>query len=255
MKQNEDIITSNGIEYTVRLIHSDYEGALNQVYGLVFHCFPKGSKTPRAISIAISDQAIYLWQTAGGNKNILEDKEVFAWQLAKAFLHKLENQEVIKLFIYEDENTTPPVGFDSIKAAPTISETARNVIFKTEKPSNNAIRREILKVCYDLWQNDPYSYVSKDKFLRFIPVSDVELERNLDYLTKTHFIDASLTTAGYLSAKITPSGIDVFEDPIEFDKRFKLKVEQHTVNIAGDMIVTSLIGDNNETTIKSLVKK
>ncbi len=255
MTQNEHVFIDNGTEYTVKLVFSNYEGALDQVYGLVFHCLPKGSAEPKAISIAISDSVIDMWQSVGGNKEILEDKEVFAWQIAKAFLNKLEKQDIIKLFIYSNENTTTPLGFDSIKAAPTISETARNIVFSNKKPSNNAIRREILKVCYDEWQNNPHGYVSKEQLLKFIPVSEVELERNLDYLQKTYFIDSSLTTGGYLDARITPQGIDVFEDPIEFDKRFALRVEQQTVNIDGDLILTSLTGNNNQTNVKSKVSE
>lgn len=255
MAQNEHNLFVGNDEYTVKLIFSDYEGAINQTYGMVFHCYPKGAKEPKAISIAISSQAIDMWQAVGGNKEILEDKEVFAWQIVQAYLPQLTSTDVIKLFIHRDDNAKAPDGFTPIKAAPTISETARNIIFSGQKPTNNLIRREILKVCYNEWQTNPHGFVNRAELLKFVPVSEVELERNLDYLKKTYFIDGGLTSGGYLNVRITPQGIDIFEDPTEFERRFSLKVEQQTYNIGGDMIVTQLTGDNNQNIVKSEVKE
>lgn len=110
-------------------------------------------------------------------------------------------------------------------------------------------------MCYDEWQNNPHGYVTREQLLKFVPVSEIELERNLDYLKKTYFIDSSLTSGGYLHARITPQGIDIFEDPVEFDRRFALRVEQQTINIDGDFIVTNLTGDNNQTNVKSEVSE
>lgn len=255
MAQSEHKLFAGSDEYTVKLIFSDYEGAINQTYGMVFHCYPKGANEPKAISIAISSQAIEMWQAVGGNKEILEDKEIFAWQIVQAYLPQLTSIDVIKLFIHRDNNAKAPDGFTPIKAAPTISETARNIIFSGQKPTNNLIRREILKVCYNEWQINPHGFVSRPELIKFIPVSEVEFERNLTYLNKTHFIDEKLTNMGYAMVKITPPGIDVFEDPSEFERRFSLRVEQQAYNIGGDMIVTQLTGDNNQNIVKSEVKE
>lgn len=254
MAQNEHKLFDGNTEYTVKLTFSDYEGALHQTYGMVFHCIPKGKTEPKAISIAVSDRVIDMWHAVGGNKEILEDKEVFAWQIVQAYLPQLADTDVIKLFIHRDDNSPIPEGFIGIKAAQTISETARNIIF-SGKPSNNLIRREILKVCFNSWQNNPHGFVARAELFNFIPVSEIELERNLDYLKKTGFIDGALTSGGYLKVRITPPGIDVFEDPIEFERRFSLRAEQHTYNIGGDMIVTQLTGSNNHNIVKSEVKE
>lgn len=250
MIQNEHKLFDGDNEYLIKLAFSDYEGALNQTYGMVFHCFVKGKREPKAISIAVSSIVIDMWHSAGGDKEILEDKEVFAWQIVQAYLPQLANTDIIKLFIHRDDNSSIPDGFIGIKAASTISETARNIIF-SGKPSNNLIRREILKVCFNSWQENPHGFVSRTELLKFIPVSEIELERNLDYLKKTYFIDGALTSGGYLSVRVTPQGIDVFEDPTEFERRFSLKAEQHTYNIGGDMIITQLTGDNNQNIVKS----
>lgn len=255
MAQNEHKLFVGNDEYTVKLIFSDYEGVINQAYGMEFHCCPKGVKEPKAISIVVSNQVIDMWQAAGGNKEILEDKEVFAWQTVQAYLPQLTDTDVIKLFIHWDDNIKVPDGFTLIRAAPTISGTARNIIFSGQKPTNSMIRREVLKVCYNEWQTNPHGFVNRVELLKFIPVSEVELERNLDYLKKTYFIDGGLTSVGYLNVRITPSGIDVFEDPTEFERRFSLRVEQQTYNIGGDMIVTRLAGDNNQNIVKSEVKE
>jgi hypothetical protein len=237
------------------LVHSDYEGPINQIYSCVFHVSEGESKAFKAIRIVVTDRVIDMWNGIGGNKNITEDKEVFAWQLVPYYLHQLLSKDKVHVYIHLTDDIEKEKDIIYIKAASTISGTARAIIFSGGKPTNNLIRREILKVCYSEWQNNPHGYVNRNELLKFIPVSEVELERNLDYLTKTGFIDGSLTTGGYLSVRISPQGIDVFEDPTEFEKRFALRVEQQTYNIGGDMIVTQLTGDNNQNVIKSEVKK
>jgi len=254
MGQNEHKLFDGNTEYAVKLTFSDYEGALNQSYGMVFQCTPKGEGESRMISIAVSDIVIDMWHAVGGNNEILEDKEVFAWQIVQAYLPQLAETDVIKLFIHRDDNAKVPEGYIGIKAASTISETARNIIF-SGKPSNNLIRREILKVCFNEWQSNPHGFISRPELLKFIPVSEVELERNLTYLDKTHYIEGKLTNMGYAMVRITPSGIDVFEDPVEFERRFALRAEQHTYNIGGDMIVTQLTGNDNQSIVKSKVVK
>lgn len=254
MRQNEHKLFDGNNEYTVKLVSSDYEGALNQKYGMVFHCFTQGEDKPKAISIAISDLAIDMWQTVGGNKDILEDKEVFAWQIVQAYLPQLEKTDVIKIFIHRDDNSQIPDGFIPIKAAPTISETARQIKFGGKKPTDTQIRRDILKVCFNEYQSNPHGFVSKVELLKFIPVTDVELERNITYLVNGYFLKGGLTTAGYHHVQITNHGIDVFSDPEEFNRVFRLKIEQTTNNIGGDMIVTQLTGNDNKTIVKSEVK-
>lgn len=254
MAQDEHTLFVGEDEYNVKLVFSDYEGALNQRYVMTFHCTPKGEDKLKAICIAITDRTIDMWNAVGGNSEIKEDKEFFAWQIMQSYLPQLSENKAIKLFIHRDDNPSVLEGFIPIKASPTISETARMIIFSGNKPSNNLIRREILKVCYNQWQTDPHGFVSRPQLLKFIPVSEVELERNLDYLSKTYFVSGDLTNMGYFMVKITPQGIDVFEDPVEFNRRFSLRIEQQTYNVGGDMIVTQLTGDSNDTNIKSEIK-
>jgi len=242
-------------EFTVKLAFSDYEGALNQVYAFVFHVHEKGNKELKAIRIAVIDRVIDMWNDVGGNKDIIEDKEVFAWQLVPYYLPLLASQEKIQVVIYFSEIKEKQNGVIYIKAAKTISDTARDIIFSGNIPSNNLIRREILKICYNEWLNNPHGFVNRSELLKFIPVSEVELERNLDYLQKTYFIEGGLTSGGYMNVKITPQGIDTFEDPTEFEKRFALRIEQTTNNIGGDMIVTQLTGNDNQSIVKSKVEK
>lgn len=254
MNQNEHKLFDGNNEYTVKLVLSGYEGALDQTYGMVFHCFPQGEDKPKAISIAVSSLAIDMWQAVGGNKDILEDKEAFAWQIVQAYLPQLANTDVIKLFIHRDDNAQIPDGFIAIQAASTISGTAQQIKFGGKKPTDTQIRRDILKVCFNEYQSNPHGYVSKTELLRFIPVTDVELERNVKYLVNGYYLKGSLTTAGYHAVQITNHGIDVFSDPEEFNRVFRLKIEQTTNNIGGDMIVTQLTGNDNKAIVKSEVK-
>ena len=255
MAQNEHKLFVGDNEYLVQLVFSDYEGPLNRQYGFVFDCCLKGDDKKRAISIAVSDMVIGMWQRAGGNKEIQEDEEIFAWQLVQAYLPELEKKDVIKLFVHRDDNARIPEGFIAIKAAPTISETARSVVFAGKKPTNIQTRREILKVCYNEYQNNPHGFVHKTALLKFIPVTDVELERNIKYLGGGYYIKASLSTAGYQSMQITNHGIDVFADPDEFNRVFQLKFEQTTnYNVSGDMIKTEIIGHDNQNVVKSKIK-
>ena len=251
MAQNEHKLFNGDNEYTVKLIFSDNEGALNNTYGMVFHCFPQGEDKPKAISIAVSDLAIRMWQKVGGNQDILEDKEVFAWQIVQSYLSQLEKTDVIKLFIHRNDNAQIPDGFIPIRAAPTISETSRLIKFGGKKPTDTQIRREILKVCFNEYQNNPHGYAYKVDLLKFIPVTDVELERNIKYLYRGGYLDAKGHDSGYTHLQITNHGIDVFSDPEEFNKVFRLKIEQTTNNIGGDMIITQLTGNNNQNIIKS----
>lgn len=255
MAQNEHKLFDGNNEYTVKLVFSDYEGALNRTYGMVFHCFTQDEEEPKAISIAVSDMAIDMWQANGGNKDILEDKEVFAWQIVQAYLPRLEKNKVIKLFIHRDDNAQVPEGFIPIKAAPTISETARVIKYGGKRPTDTQIRREILKVCFNEYQNNPHGFVYKVDLLKFIPVTDIELERNIKYLVNGSYLKGSLSTAGYQHLQITNHGIDVFSDPQEFNRVFHLKIEQTTNNIGGDMIVTQLTGTQNKNIVKSEIRE
>lgn len=255
MAQNEHKLFDGNTEYIVKLTFSDYEGALNRTYGMVFHCTPIGEDEPKIISISISDLAIDMWQANGGNKDILEDKEIFAWQIAQTYLPQFATKDVIKIFIHRDENVQVPEGSIPIKASPTISETARQIKFGGKTPTDTQIRRDILKVCFNEYQNSPHGFVYKVDLLKFIPVTEVELERNIKYLVGGYYIKASLSTAGYQHMQIINHGIDVFSDPDEFNRVFQLKIEQTTNNIGGDMIVTNLSGTENKSIVKSEIKE
>jgi hypothetical protein len=255
MMQDKHTFFIENTEYIVELVKSDYEGPLHQTYGFIFHCREKGKSISKAISISITDRVIGMWSDVGGNKEITENKDVFAWQLIPHFLPKILKKDTVRVFIHLTDEIEKKVGVTYIKASSTISGTARSIIFSDEKPSNNLIRREILKVCYNYWQNEPHGFAQRTELLKFIPVTEVELERNLDYLVKSFYIEGGLTTGGYIHVKITPRGIDLFEDRTEFERRFALRAEQQTVNVGGDMITTILVGNDNQNIIKSKITK
>lgn len=254
MDKSEHKIFIGNEEVTLTLDFSDFHGNLNQFYSVIFKCGISNTE-PLFITINITNKVISMWQS-GVDNGVLVDKDTFAFQIAQIYLNKLmEEKKDIGIYIYRDNNSAIPDGFISIKANSSMSETARNIIFNGQKPTNNLIRREILKICYNKWQFDPYSFVSRQALLKFIPVNEVELERNLDYLKKTYYIDGILTSGGYLQVKITPQGIDLFEDPREFETRFSLKIEQQTNVIGGDLIVTELTGSNIQNVIKGEINK
>lgn len=245
----------DGSEFTVRLVHSDYEGHINQLYAFVFHIKESDDKKLKVIRIEVTDRVIDMWNDVGGSKKILEDKEIFAWQLVPHFLPQLLSKDKLKVNIHLTDEIKKEDDVIYIKASSTISSTARAIIFSGEKPTNNLIRREVLKVCFNFWQNEPHGFVNRNELLKFIPVSEIELERNLSYLVDSHFIKGGLTSGGYLNVRITTQGIDIFENQMEFERRFSLKPEQQTVNVGGDMITTILVGNENQNIVKSATEE
>jgi len=80
--------------------------------------------------------------------------------------------------------------------------------------SDVIIRRKILEVL-----RDASNYVAKEEIVRQTGFSDVEVIRNIKYLTDTGKAKAEWGTVGFFSAKITAAGIDNLKEPTFLEKQ------------------------------------
>lgn len=248
--ENKQKIYINNTQYIIELISSRHSGALNQVYDMLFRFYTSDEQDCKTIIVSITELVERMWQSNSSTQLAPISYESFAWQVIPLFIQRVD-KDSLRIFIYRDEMKEEKKITVYIKAKKSIADTARSIIFQTSNPSNSLIRREILKICYNKWQIEPHGFVGKIELLKFVPVSDVELERNIKYLVEGYYLKGSLTTAGYVYTTITRQGIDVYENPEEFNRLFSIKIEQQTYNVGGDLITSVIVGDKNKASIKS----
>ena len=245
----------NEIVFRIDLLYIGSQGALDQVYYLQFRCTSADGRQDASLSIEMTNFVIDQWRRAG--------EEIDKEQLLGFGIKVLPNlipkaldsrDKTIRIMFHRDDNVSKNEGVIYFKVSDTPIRTARNFLFGSEQIANSQIRREILTVCYNKYQMDPHGYVHRSELLRYIPIDETELERNLRYLVEGEFIDGSLPTGGYLQVRITKRGIDVFENPETFNRLFSLTIEQQTVNVGGDIITTTVQGNANKVIVKSQVE-
>lgn len=238
--------------YSAELINHGFIDPLNTIFYLNFRISSSQLKTNLYLKLGVTDPALDLW---GLDPNRIQDMEKLI-NLGLQIMPKMisnTGDERFSIMFHRDDNVARKDGVLYFKASKSLEETSKIVVFSVEIPTNAEIRRKILEVCYSHWQTDPHGFVMKQELENFVPVSDTELERNLRYLAEGDFIKASLSTAGYDAIRITKYGIDVFEDPNEFNRLFSIKLEQQAINIGGDVISNIIVGDNNTANIKSQI--
>lgn len=238
--------------YSVELIDYGFVDPLNTSFYLNFRISSSQLKKNLYLKLGITDQALGLW---GLDPNRTQDTEklvTLGLQIMPKMISNTRDERLSVMF-HRDDNIARKDGVFYFKASKSLEETSKIAVFSVEIPTNAEIRRKILEVCHSHWQTDPHGFVMKQELENFVPVSDTELERNLRYLEEGDFIKASLSTAGYEAVRITKYGIDIFEDPNEFNRLFSIKLEQQAVNIGGDVISTIIVGDNNIANIKSQI--
>jgi hypothetical protein len=77
------------------------------------------------------------------------------------------------------------------------------------------IRTKILKMLREEYNNNPHGVVMKAKLLSELDISEIELERNIKYLSDKGLIDVEWFLGGTFDAKINSYGIDWLEQSIE----------------------------------------
>lgn len=202
------------------------------------------------LSIGITEEAQEQMQLSG------EELPVFANKVLPGVIKAALKEGAAKYSItfHRDDNVHRLGGVHYFKVGPSAKATATNFLYGNDTMTNNDIRREILTIAYDNWQNDPHGHITGEQFINAIPADPNEIERNFDYLVKKHYLEGTLPSGGgYHLIKISPSGIDLYENPTQFNREFALKIEQHTTNIGGDYIAPTIIGDNNSVNIKSQI--
>jgi hypothetical protein len=123
--------------------------------------------------------------------------------------------------------------------------------------NNIQIRRRILQLLYEVHNRDPHGAIEQDKLPQQLNLPTNRVQPNLAYLCEKKLVQLRRTTAGgcrvYHFAKITASGIDLLDDPSEFNARFPPQVIYQYV--AGDSLQVT-IGDNaSEVTVgKDIIK-
>lgn len=235
-------------DYIIKFKDEGFQGPINRFYYYYFDCEYKNQQT--YIVIGISDLVLDLWGIKPPNDGLF----AFCLQLMPIFISKLSNKKDNMTFIFHrDDNIGKKEDNLYFKASNSIKETAQSLLFSEGNVTNSQIRRQIISVCYSKWQTNPHGFVAKMDLIKFIPVEEIEIERNLKYLVDSGYLQGPLTSAGYIHVKITKYGIDIFENPQEFNKLFSINLEQQTINIGGDYIAPFVIGDKNNISINSQI--
>lgn len=115
------------------------------------------------------------------------------------------------------------------------------------KLNNIQIRRRILQLLYEAHDCDPHGAVEQDELARKLNFPPNRVQSNLAYLSgpDKKLVQLRRTSAGgsriYYFVQITSAGIDLLDDPNEFNTRFPPQVVYQYV--AGDNLEVT-IGDN-----------
>jgi hypothetical protein len=123
--------------------------------------------------------------------------------------------------------------------------------------NNIHIRRRILQLLYEVHDRDPHGAIEQDELAQRLNLPSNRVQSNLVYLSDKKLARVRRTSAGglrvYHFAQITASGIDLLDDPSEFNERFPPQVIYQYV--AGDNLQVT-IGDNaSEVTVgKDIIK-
>ena len=90
----------------------------------------------------------------------------------------------------------------------------------TKSPKN--VRRIILTVLYEHYSRDPLQMLTPADILEDGTVSRADLPANIFYLYDRGLIELMIgySPPMFDAARIAPSGIDIVEDPVEFDRQF-----------------------------------
>jgi len=125
--------------------------------------------------------------------------------------------------------------------------------------NNIEIRRRILKLLYEIHDRDPHGAIDLDELAQKLNLPPNRVRSNLMYLCDPDkkLLQLKRTSAGdgriYHFAQITAAGIDLLDEPSEFNARFPPQVIYQYV--AGDNFEVT-IGDNaSEVTVgKDIIK-
>jgi hypothetical protein len=108
---------------------------------------------------------------------------------------------------------------------------------------NVQIRRQILQLLYDELRDNPPGGVELSEIANRLAQGQQAIQFNINYLAEKELIEISKTMIRprtFLFIQITATGIDLVEDPNEFNNRFPPQVVQ---NIIGDKFEV-VVGDN-----------
>jgi len=242
-------------EYSIKYLSSGFSDPQNRIFYCYFSIQTATNKEEKKIVIGFTDESIDKWKAGFGKELVDDDLLNFCLQVIPQLLNLyLSNDNNIKIIFHRDENVSKIPGINYSKIYNTPAETAKMFLFSSTTPTNSLIRRKILEICYSKWQEEPHGFVNKTEFLKFIPVDEVAIERNLKYLVDGNYLNGSLTSGGYILVAITKYGIDIFENPDTFNKLFSIKVEQQTVNVGGDYVSSIVVGNDNTVVVNSELK-
>jgi hypothetical protein len=98
----------------------------------------------------------------------------------------------------------------------------------TEEGGNRhfAVRRKIMVLLYDRFRELPYAFTELELIEEFCGASRREVNWNLVYLEKSGYLELNKTPDSYphvaSGAALTAKGIDLVENPAEFDRKFPM---------------------------------
>jgi len=109
------------------------------------------------------------------------------------------------------------------------------------------IRRQMLQLLYDAHRRTTQRVIEEDELAKKLDLSANLASSNLLYLSESGLVQVQPTSAGgsriYHYVRITSKGINLVDDPNEFNERFPPIFIIHNEQIAGDKIQAT-IGDH-----------
>lgn len=107
---------------------------------------------------------------------------------------------------------------------------------------NQEIRRKILEYIYDKNEQQPQYMAQRDEVKQFLNINDAKLDNNVLYLESKGYLKVGKNIGSFfVYAQITSEGIDLVENPNQFNTLFPVRITQNIIQHSTGVI----IGDNN----------
>ena len=97
--------------------------------------------------------------------------------------------------------------------------------------TGNDIRRKILEMVFARFKEHPYHRITPKEFMETLHIKLSELNFHAVYLEEKGFLELQKPLEGnvFVGARITPQGIDLYEDEYRFDASFPAEGERKPV--------------------------
>jgi hypothetical protein len=99
--------------------------------------------------------------------------------------------------------------------------------------TNVEIRRKILEMTYELFKEHPYYRLTPKDFREKLDIGTKDLHFNIIYLEEKGYLELQKPLEGsiFVGARITTKGVDLIEDPFQFDMAFPANPDTSAMQI------------------------